>query len=158
MAMSIIDTLEIVHIQHDAGEWLFIAASPLELRIQPLVQISVVIQAGQRIAAGQAIEPLNLGGELRDDFIACHLSVSIIPGIMPIPSYQGLLKFTSNCGASIPKRVRDIFQPLDGDDEASYKAGIDFAVEQCQELLDGGAPGLRACADIVSAQPGRDAS
>lgn len=70
------------------------------------------------------------------------INTRIIPGIMPIPSYQGLLKFTSNCGAGIPKRVRDIFQPLDGDDEASYKAGVDFAVEQCQELLDGGAPGL----------------
>jgi methylenetetrahydrofolate reductase (NADPH) len=70
------------------------------------------------------------------------INLRIIPGIMPIPSYQGLIKFTSNCGASIPKRVQGIFQPLDGDDEASYKAGVDFAVEQCQELLDGGAPGL----------------
>ncbi len=69
-------------------------------------------------------------------------NVRVIPGIMPIPGYQGLLKFTSNCGASIPKNVRDIFQPLDGDEEASYEAGIDFAVKQCQELLDGGAPGL----------------
>ncbi|MFH1639316.1 MAG: methylenetetrahydrofolate reductase [NAD(P)H] [Chloroflexota bacterium] len=73
---------------------------------------------------------------------AIGVKARVIPGIMPIPSYQGLLKFTSNCGASIPQFVTDIFKPLDGNDEASYRAGVDFCVKQCQELLDGGAPGL----------------
>ena len=70
------------------------------------------------------------------------INLRIIPGIMPIPNWQGLVKFTSNCGASIPQFVADIFRPLDGNDGASYRRGVDFAVEQCQELLDGGAPGL----------------
>jgi len=70
------------------------------------------------------------------------VTARIIPGIMPIPGWQGLLKFTSNCGASIPQFVADIFKPLDGDNEASYKRGVDFAAEQCNELLQGGAPGL----------------
>jgi methylenetetrahydrofolate reductase (NADPH) len=73
---------------------------------------------------------------------AAGINIRIIPGIMPIPNYQALLKFTANCGASIPKRVREIFERLDADEEASYRAGVDFAVAQCQELLDGGAPGL----------------
>ncbi|MFH0847782.1 MAG: methylenetetrahydrofolate reductase [Chloroflexota bacterium] len=70
------------------------------------------------------------------------VTARIIPGILPIPNWQGVLKFTANCGASIPKRVKEIFEPLDGNDEVSYKTGVDFAVAQCQELLDGGAPGL----------------
>lgn len=70
------------------------------------------------------------------------VNVRIIPGILPIPGYQNLLRFTGNCGASIPQRVHDIFKPLDGDDEASYRAGVEFAVTQCKELLAGGAPGL----------------
>jgi methylenetetrahydrofolate reductase (NADPH) len=70
------------------------------------------------------------------------INIKIIPGIMPVPNYQSLLKFTANCGSSIPKRVREIFEPLDADEEGSYKAGVEFAVTQCQELLDGGAPGL----------------
>ena len=32
--------------------------------------------------------------------------------------------------------------PLDGDAEATYKAGVEFAVKQCNDLLAGGAPGL----------------
>lgn len=70
------------------------------------------------------------------------INARIIPGIMPIPNYQGLLRFTGNCGAGIPESVKSIFEPLDADEEASYKAGVDFAVSQCQGLLDGGAPGL----------------
>ena len=70
------------------------------------------------------------------------VKVRIIPGILPIINYQKLLKFCATCGANIPQRVHDIFKPLDGDEKATYDAGVKFAVEQCNELLEGGAPGL----------------
>jgi len=68
--------------------------------------------------------------------------VRVLPGILPITNYQQLLRFCNTCGATIPQRVHDIFKPLDGNDEATYKAGVEFAGEQCNELLEGGAPGL----------------
>jgi methylenetetrahydrofolate reductase (NADPH) len=70
------------------------------------------------------------------------VNVRIIPGILPITNYQTLLRFCNTCGATIPQKVHDIFKPLDGDNEATYKAGVEFAVKQCNELLAGGAPGL----------------
>jgi len=70
------------------------------------------------------------------------VNVRILPGIIPITNYQKLLKFCAMCGATIPQKIHDIFKPLDGDDEATYKAGVDFVVEQCKGLLAGGAPGL----------------
>ena len=70
------------------------------------------------------------------------ITVRIIPGILPITNYQTLLRFCNTCGATIPQRVHDIFRPLDGDTKATYEAGVRFAVEQCNELLEGGAPGL----------------
>jgi methylenetetrahydrofolate reductase (NADPH) len=70
------------------------------------------------------------------------VNVRILPGIIPITNYQTLLRFCGTCGATIPQRVHDIFKPLDGDAEATYKAGVDFVVEQCKGLLAGGAPGL----------------
>ena len=70
------------------------------------------------------------------------VAARIIPGILPIIGYQKLIKFCGNCGATIPQKVHDIFKPLDGNDEATYKAGVEFAVKQCNELLEGGAPGL----------------
>jgi len=70
------------------------------------------------------------------------VSVRIIPGIIPITNYQTLLRFCNTCGATIPQKVHDIFKPLDGDNEATYKAGVEFAVKQCNDLLAGGSPGL----------------
>jgi len=70
------------------------------------------------------------------------VTVRVIPGILPITNYQQLLRFCKTCGSTIPQRVHDIFKPLDGDVEATYKAGVRFGVEQCSDLLEGGAPGL----------------
>ncbi|VAX35582.1 5,10-methylenetetrahydrofolate reductase [hydrothermal vent metagenome] len=70
------------------------------------------------------------------------VKASILPGILPITNYQGLLKFTATCGATVTQEVKDIFEPIADDKEAVLKAGINFAVKQCQDLLAGGAPGL----------------
>jgi methylenetetrahydrofolate reductase (NADPH) len=66
----------------------------------------------------------------------------IIPGILPITNYDALLRFTALCGATITKEVKNIFEPLKEDKEATLKAGIQYAIHQCRELLDGDAPGL----------------
>ncbi len=66
----------------------------------------------------------------------------IIPGIFPITNYSNLLKFCSLCGANVTSEIRQIFEPLQNDAEATLQAGIDFAVRQCRALLQGGAPGL----------------
>lgn len=70
------------------------------------------------------------------------INVRIIPGILPITSYEGLLKFCNICGATITQEVHDIFKPLIGDDEAISNAGIEFAVKQCRDLLGRRVPGL----------------
>jgi methylenetetrahydrofolate reductase (NADPH) len=71
-----------------------------------------------------------------------NINVRVLPGILPITSYDGLLKFCNICGATISQEVHDIFKPIRDDEEAMRKAGIDFAVKQCKDLLDRGAPGL----------------
>jgi len=70
------------------------------------------------------------------------VNVRVLPGILPVTSYEGLLKFCKICGATVTQEVHDIFKPLKHDDEATRKAGIEFAVRQCRDLLERGAPGL----------------
>lgn len=66
----------------------------------------------------------------------------IIPGVLPITNYEGLIKFCAMCGAAVTDEVHEIFKPIKDDPQKTLKAGIDFAVRQCKELLDGGAPGI----------------
>ncbi len=66
----------------------------------------------------------------------------IIPGIVPITDFSGIVNFCKGCGTSIPKKVQDIFSPIQEDKPATLKAGTAFAITQCKELLAGGAPGI----------------
>ncbi len=66
----------------------------------------------------------------------------IIPGILPITDYNGLVRFCATCGATIPQKVHDIFKPIASDPSQTLEAGIKFCVEQCRQLLTLGAPGI----------------
>ena len=46
------------------------------------------------------------------------------------------------CGAKISPPLRAKLDELAADDEAAMKFGIEYAIEQCRELLCAGVPGL----------------
>ena len=70
------------------------------------------------------------------------ISVPIVPGIMPVTHGPQIQRFASMCGAAIPKRMQDAITKF-GDDQPSVEAfGIEYATEQCQELLKSGVPGI----------------
>ncbi len=57
------------------------------------------------------------------------INVPIIPGILPITGYNQVEKIVSLAGCKLP----DNFNP---------EAGIEFAVNQCNELINSGVPGI----------------
>ena len=74
---------------------------------------------------------------------AVGIDVPILPGVMPIYSVKMLEMLAGICGATITERVRAGIAALtEGDKEALHAFGIDFATEQCRELLSMGVPGL----------------
>jgi methylenetetrahydrofolate reductase (NADPH) len=66
----------------------------------------------------------------------------IIPGVLPITDYKALVRFCSLCGASIPQKVHNLFHLIQDNPEKTLAAGTQFAIEQCKELLEHGAPGI----------------
>ena len=81
------------------------------------------------------------------DFVAaCRslgLKVPILPGIMPIFSLKMMANLAKLCGASISDDLRQRLAALpEGDTRALLNFGIDFAFEQCKELIGAGVPGL----------------
>ena len=66
----------------------------------------------------------------------------IYPGIMPITNYKNLARFSSNCGAEIPRWVRKRLEDFGDDQKSILSFGIDLISELCETLLDNGAPGL----------------
>lgn len=70
------------------------------------------------------------------------VEVPVIPGIMPITAFGQLDKFENQFGVRLPSRLKDSVREHEGDEEAIGKIGIEWSAEQCQELLNGGAPGI----------------
>lgn len=71
------------------------------------------------------------------------IDVPIIPGVMPIYSVKMLEMLAGLCGATITEQVRQGIEALPAEDkEALQDFGIDFALNQCRDLLKAGIPGL----------------
>ena len=70
------------------------------------------------------------------------ISVPIIPGIMPIYNIKQLSRFSSNCGAEIPRWLRLKLESY-GDDIVSLRAfGVDVISELCETLIQYGVPSI----------------
>lgn len=70
------------------------------------------------------------------------ITIPIVPGIMPIYNITQLARFSSICGAEIPRWLKMRLEEY-GDDMASLRAfGVDVVSELCEMLLAGGAPSL----------------
>jgi methylenetetrahydrofolate reductase (NADPH) len=70
------------------------------------------------------------------------VTVPLIPGIIPIMSAGQIKRFTALCGASLPADLMARLEALGDDDLAVTEYGIDFAAQQCADLLKQGVPGL----------------
>ena len=70
------------------------------------------------------------------------INIPIIPGIMPITNFKQVKKFASLCGATIPQSLIEKMEKVEEDPEEVKKIGIDFAINQCLDLIEHGVPGL----------------
>jgi methylenetetrahydrofolate reductase (NADPH) len=77
-----------------------------------------------------------------DDLDKMGVRVPIVPGIMPITNSSQLMRFSDACGAEIPRWIRMRLQSF-GDDVESIKAfGLEVVTDLCDQLRNGGVPGL----------------
>lgn len=66
----------------------------------------------------------------------------VIPGIMPITNVQNLVRFSDNCGADIPRWLRQRLNGFGQDLEGLKTFGAEVVTQLCEKLLAGGAPGF----------------
>jgi methylenetetrahydrofolate reductase (NADPH) len=78
----------------------------------------------------------------RDYLVALGVKVPIVPGIIPIGSATQIKKFTALCGARLPDKLQVELEKRAHDDDACAQFGIEYATQQCAELLRAGAPGI----------------
>lgn len=98
--------------------------------------------------ANSAITQYFFNADAYFDFVervqARGVDIPIVPGIMPIPNWGQIARFSAMCGADVPRWIaRRMDAYHDADDQASVRAfGIEVVTTMCQRLLDAGIPGL----------------
>lgn len=72
------------------------------------------------------------------------INVPIVPGVMPITEFARIQRIAGMCGAAIPEELSSRLAAAaeDNDLEAQTQIGVEFAIQQCRELIEQGVPGL----------------
>lgn len=95
----------------------------------------------------------------RDRYHQAGIRVPLVPGIMPVLNFAQIKRITSLCGATLPPEFAAKLEAAQEDKDAQFKLGVDFAIEQCRDLLRKGVPGIhyyvlnrsQACEEILGA-------
>ena len=136
-------------IRQETGDWfeIEVAAYP-EMHPQAkgwnddLNNFQRKVEAGANAAITQYFFNADAYFNFVDECGARGITIPIVPGIMPISNYAQLARFSTLCGAEIPRWLAKKLESY-YDDTASIKAfGLDFVSTLCDRLLAGGAPGL----------------
>lgn len=70
------------------------------------------------------------------------IEVPVFAGIMPITNYKQVERIVELSGAQLPSKVNNIINKYKDNPTDLKKAGIDFAVEQINDLIDNGVEGI----------------
>ena len=80
--------------------------------------------------------------ELVDRVRAHGCEVPIIPGVMPVTNLAQIERFAKLSGAAFPADLAERLRAVGDDHDAVRAIGVEVAGDMCEELLDGGAPGI----------------
>ncbi|NYT22300.1 methylenetetrahydrofolate reductase [NAD(P)H] [Alcaligenaceae bacterium] len=136
-------------IREHSGDWFHIevAAYP-EVHPQAASASADLDHFVGKVKAGAdaAITQYFFNADAYFDFVdrvrARGVGIPIVPGIMPITNHTQLARFSSMCGAEIPRWLEARLADFGGDKASLRAFGADFVAALSQRLLDQGAPGL----------------
>jgi methylenetetrahydrofolate reductase (NADPH) len=78
----------------------------------------------------------------RDRCEQLGITCPIVPGIMPITEFARIKRITSLCKSEFPSTLAARLEAVQNDAAAQFAIGVEFAIQQCQELIDRGVPGI----------------
>jgi methylenetetrahydrofolate reductase (NADPH) len=78
----------------------------------------------------------------RDAARSMGINAPIVAGLMPILNLSQTKRFVSMCGAKIPHPLLTRLESLEADPEVVHRAGVEYAIDQCRDLLSNGVDGI----------------
>lgn len=137
----------VAFIRQETGDWFHIevAAYPefhpeARSAADDIDNLKRKVDAGADSAITQYFYNVDAYFQFLESCYKAGIRVPIVPGIMPIYNYTQLARFSSICGAEIPRWLRLRLEAY-GDDLTSLRAfGTEVMSELCEKLLLAGVP------------------
>lgn len=108
-----------------------------------ILHLKEKVDAGSDFIITQLFFNASVFKKFVDDCRAVGITCPIIPGVMPIQSYDSLRHIVKLSKLEVPEDIKNTVQPLKGNDDAIREYGIHQAVEMIRELFNSGyAPGV----------------
>jgi len=107
-----------------------------------IVNLKRKVSAGANLIITQLFYENSHFFRFRDLATQAGITVPIVPGILPITKLSQIERITALCGATIPTNLYTALAQYDDGSEAQRNIGINHAIQQIQELLNEGAPGI----------------
>ncbi len=80
--------------------------------------------------------------EYVDQVRALGIDLPIIPGIMPVLALKQIKRITQLCQSELPRALESKLSEVESDPEAVRRVGVEWAIQQVEELIERGAPGV----------------
>jgi methylenetetrahydrofolate reductase (NADPH) len=74
----------------------------------------------------------------QDAVAAARIEIEIVPGIMPVTNFAGIVRMAGNCGTEVPAWLGHLFEGLDDLPAARQLIAATVAAELCGQLYAGG--------------------
>ncbi|MBD1204403.1 MAG: methylenetetrahydrofolate reductase [NAD(P)H] [Rhodobacteraceae bacterium] len=99
------------------------------------------VDAGASSAITQFFFNVDTFFRFRDACVKAGINVPIIPGVLPIISWDGAKKFAARCGAQVPGALDEAFRVAARDGREDLLA-LTHCTTMCARLIEGGAEDL----------------
>jgi len=63
------------------------------------------------------------------------INIPILPGILPLTNINKVKEFASICRTTIPRHIEETLERFSGQPQEMEKAGVEFTIKQCKDLL-----------------------
>ena len=100
------------------------------------------VDAGADIIVTQLFYDNDAFYRYRDKCVEAGIDIPIVPGIMPVTSFKQITRLTELSGSTLPENVTRELEQHQDDADAQFTIGMNFAIEQCRDLIKQGVPGL----------------
>ena len=100
------------------------------------------IDAGADFAVTQMFFDNTYYYRLLDRMERQGIDIPVLPGILPLTDIAKVKQFAAICRTTIPKNIEETMAGLAKDPQEQERAGIDFTIKQCRDLIKNGASKL----------------